>query len=752
MASSLDLGDSHVFLTGGTGFVGQAVLERLLSDHPGTRISLLVRTKTGQQSDDRLRTLMRKPVFNSWKDRIGADAAAEQVAARVTVVEGGLTSIPPLPSDIDVVIHSASTVSFDPPIHQAFDTNVGGALGVYEALLASGSDPHVVHISTCYVAGLRKGVLPEARLEHDVDWRAEYSAAKAARDQVEITSREPATLVRFMAEARAKHGKEGPQTVARATEAARIEWVTRQLVDAGRQRAQSLGWTDVYTLTKAFAERVAETLWAEDGHRLSIVRPSIIESSLQHPYPGWIDGFKVAEPLILAFGRGQLTDFPGVPDSILDVIPVDFVVNAALAVAANPPERSGTANYYQVASGATNPLPLHAMYENVRQYFTEHPMPSPGTDGPIPVPTWKFPGEGRLEKALSTAERRADLGDRVIDRLPSTARTRGWQVAISRHRGQLEVLRTLSDLYRAYVKTEVVFDDSKLRALDASLPADLRDDRGFDVTKIDWSDYFQKVHFPTVTKLTRAFTGRSGASGGATAREARALEPRTDVVAIFDLEGTVVDSNIVEQYLWVRSSGFGKAAWPAEVADLLTSLPRYLAAERRDRGEFIRAFLRRYAGMPAERLERIVQRGYKDTLLRHTSAAAIERIKEHRAAGHRTILVTGSIGTLVEPLASLFDEVVASEMHVRDGVLTGYLARPPLVDEARAAWLRQYAERNGIDLAASYGYGDSHSDLVWLGLLGNPSAVNPDAQLAREAQRKQWEINTWRGGGRTTLD
>jgi nucleoside-diphosphate-sugar epimerase len=47
-----------------------------------------------------------------------------------------------------VVIHGASTVSFDPPIDEAFDTNVGGAHGVYGALLASGSDPHVVHVST----------------------------------------------------------------------------------------------------------------------------------------------------------------------------------------------------------------------------------------------------------------------------------------------------------------------------------------------------------------------------------------------------------------------------------------------------------------------------------------------------------------------------------------------------------------------------------------------------------------------------
>jgi len=61
----------------------------------------------------------------------------------------------------------------------------------------------------------------------------------------------------------------------------------------------------------------------------------------------------------------------------------------------------------------------------------------------------------------------------------------------------------------------------------------------------------------------------------------------------------------------------------------------------------------------------------------------------------------------------------------------------------------QYAERNGFDLAASYGYGDSHADLGWLELLGHPHAVNPDTQLAREAGRRRWRIDSWKRGTRS---
>jgi phosphoserine phosphatase/nucleoside-diphosphate-sugar epimerase len=740
-AANVDLGKSHVFLTGGTGFLGQAVLERLLTDHPGTTITLLIRKKGSTPAVDRLRTLLKKPVFSVWRDKVGEAGVEAAIASRLRVLESGLGALPPLPRDLDLVIHSASTVSFDPPIDQAFDTNVGGAVGLYEALLASGGDPMVVHVSTAYVGGIRKGVAPEASLLHEVDWRAEYEAAKGARARVEMNSRQPHELRRFIEEARAVHGKEGPQAVSKAAEAARVEWVQSLLVDYGRTRAESLGWTDVYTLTKSFAERAAEEMWAQNGHRLSIVRPAIIESALRHPYPGWIDGFKVADPLIIAYGRGQLPEFFGLPDSVLDVIPVDFVVNVILAVAANP-SAVGHPEYFHVGSGASNPLPIHRVADNINKFFSAHPMPVPGESGHIIVPTWKFPGGRKVEKGLRRAQRRTERREKWLERFGSSARRRAKLQAVQQRKGDLEVLSNFTELYRAYVQTEVIFDDTNTKALHAALPAKRRDDIGFDVAAIDWEDYMQNVHLPAITAMTRVFAVRPAAK----AQAVKALPKRTDVVAIFDFEGTVVDVNLAEQYLWVRSAGLRKAAWPGEFLSLAANVPTYLRAERRDRGEFIRVFLRRYKGMPYARLEKVVTGGYSDTLLRHTLPAAVQRIQEHRDAGHRTILVTGSIGILTSPLAGLFDEVVASTMHQRDGILTGYLERPPLVDEARAAWLRQYAKTHGINLTQSYGYGDSHADLVWLELLGNPSAVNPDTNLSREAQRRRWRIYNWKRG------
>jgi len=153
--------------------------------------------------------------------------------------------------------------------------------------------------------------------------------------------------------------------------------------------------------------------------------------------------------------------------------------------------------------------------------------------------------------------------------------------------------------------------------------------------------------------------------------------------------------------------------------------------------------MRRYEGFKVNEIERLVRSGFGRALLRRALPDALRRVQEHRDAGHHTILVTGTIDLMVTPFAPFFDEVVAGRMQERGGVLTGYLADPPLVDEARAAWLRHYADRNGYDLANSYGYGDSHADLVWLQLLGNPSAVNPDLQLYRHAQEKRWNVLDW---------
>jgi fatty acyl-CoA reductase len=734
------LAGKRVFVTGVTGFLGQAVFERLLLDFPDTRIVLLVRPQLGSSGRQRVESMFGRPTFDVLRDREGNDGLVRLLDERVEVVDGDFSQArPELPSDLDVAIHCAAAVAFDPPIDEGFQTNLLGALQLYEGVLASGSRPHLLHVSTAYVAGVRKGVIPEATLDHRVDWRTEAELALQARADVEAASRKPELLDGFLSKARKEHGRAGPQSVADDAEDRRKSWVTKRLVQYGRARAQTLGWPDNYTFTKAMGERAVEELAAEHGVPLSIVRPSIIESSYEHPFPGWIEGFKMAEPIILAYGRGTIPEFPGIPEGIVDIIPADYVVNAMLAAAASPPEPA-TPAYYHVSSGSRNPLQYKGLYEYVREYYERDPLPQQGR-GSVRVPEWTFPGNLRVERLISTAERAVDLADKVVTHLPKSKKMRDLVARVDRDKGRVEFVRRYSDLYGAYTEAEVIYTDDRTLELFRSLSKADQKRFPFDSAAMDWRYYLQDVHCPAVTAGLRAL------SSARVKPQVRIREREQLVLALFDMEGTLLPSNVVESYVWSRMADLPWDQWPSELVSVFSRVPSYLMADRRDRGEFLRTFFRRYEGATIEGIERLVNEVVSEFMLQKVSAPAVRRIREHRAAGHRTVLITAAAEPFIQPIAPLFDIVIGAKLEVRDGVYTGYLAEPPLVGEARGAWVRRYGQLEGADLKQSYAYADSHSDLALLRSVGNPVAVSPDAALLRVAKRRRWPIEEWEMSG-----
>jgi fatty acyl-CoA reductase len=260
----------------------------------------------------------------------------------------------------------------------------------------------------------------------------------------------------------------------------------------------------------------------------------------------------------------------------------------------------------------------------------------------------------------------------------------------------------------------------------------------FDVATVDWKYYLQDVHSPAVTRSLRELSKRDRERPGVVIRE-RA----ESVLAVFDMEGTIITSNVVESYVWTRMADLEPEDWPGELVSVFGRVPGYLQTDRRDRGDFLRTFFRRYEGASVEGVQRMIDHHVAEFMLQKASAGALRRVREHRAAGHRTIMITAAAEIFVRPLSPLFDVVIGAELEHRDGRFTGFMSQPPLVGEARAAWLRRYALQEGVDLRHCYAYADSYSDLPLLRAVGTPVAVSPDSALYRHARRRRWPIEEW---------
>src|SRR5205823_7341016 len=186
-------------------------------------------------------------------------------------------------------------------------------------------------------------------------------------------------------------------------------------------------------------------------------------------------------------------------------------------------------------------------------------------------------------------------------------------------------------------------------------------------------------------------------------------------VAAFDLENTLIASNVVESYAWLATRRLPRGERARFTLRMLREAPGLLALDRRDRGDFLRHFYRRYEGADAARLRIDAWDLFSDLLLEKAFPAGIRRVREHRARGHRTVLITGALDFVIEPLRPLFDDIVCAELGVNDAVgrkgptYNGELRDVPPTGETRAQALMDFAAGNGLDLRESVAYADSTS-------------------------------------------
>ncbi|MFN2544666.1 MAG: HAD family hydrolase [Actinomycetota bacterium] len=150
-------------------------------------------------------------------------------------------------------------------------------------------------------------------------------------------------------------------------------------------------------------------------------------------------------------------------------------------------------------------------------------------------------------------------------------------------------------------------------------------------------------------------------------------------------------------------------------------------------------------GWEKTQVEELVREVLIDLIDPYVYQEALDLMALHRALGRRVFIVSSSPEEVVKPLAEHFGvtDVIATRAEVEEGRYTGSLERY-VYAEGKAEAILETARDRGIDLDASFAYSDSMTDLPMLEVVGNPVAVNPDRDLRREAEKRDWQIRQFR--------
>src|SRR5918911_276077 len=364
----------RIFLIGSTGFLGKVCLSMLLHRFPNIgRVYVTVRARSAAESETRFwEHVITAPPFDPLRERYGS-AFEGFVRDKVAVVGGDIgdkdlgytgEEAQRVADDIDVVLNSAGNVTFNPPLESALRTNVVGTQNVI-AFVKRMKRPALVHVSTCFVAGNRSGPVWESdpvlgyfpRRDElpDVEFDIEQEIKDCAKlaERVKDEARDALQAARFREAARKRLIEEGRDpddldAMGLAVARERKVWTRNRLTELCIERAEWWGWPNIYTYTKSLGEQLVAM---EEGIVRAIVRPSIVESAAQYPFPGWNEGFTTTAPLIFISLKGQ-TAIPVNEKLVLDITPVDQVAAVMLAVAAGGIFREPRLLYPGAAGGA----------------------------------------------------------------------------------------------------------------------------------------------------------------------------------------------------------------------------------------------------------------------------------------------------------------------------------------------------------------------------------------------------------------
>lgn len=236
--------------------------------------------------------------------------------------------------------------------------------------------------------------------------------------------------------------------------------------------------------------------------------------------------------------------------------------------------------------------------------------------------------------------------------------------------------------------------------------------------------------------------GRTHGRRRAAAATSGAKAPSRRAAAFYDVDGTLIDLNLLHSALFVFSNIGEWSGRIGYMASFAARLPALYLAERRDRYLLNVVLFETFKGVSRDRLFTLGEEYCDRVMMGHLYPRAAELIEANRATGIEPVLVTGSPDFIVAPFAQRLGvkDWVANRLVFSRGRATGRLHAPVMAGDAKAAWCAEYCARNEINLADCWGYADSHYDLPFLAVMGHPVAVNPTRRLAATAAARQWPL------------
>lgn len=329
----------NILITGATGFMGKVLLEKLLyTCHEVGTIYMLIRTKKGQQPEQRLDTIFDSPMFERLREErpkfrhhlhavsgdVGEPGLGLSAEDRVTLAD-----------KVNIVFHCAATVRFDEVLNVAVNINVRGTKCVVD-LCKEMKDLRVfMHVSTAY-ANCPKQHIGEEIYDMPLDCERVMRLSDATGGDPKL-----------------------------------IEALTPAMLG---------DWPNSYSFTKAVGESVIKM------HRgalpVGIFRPSIVVNSASEPLPGWIDNLYGPGGVVLASGGGLMRVLNVDGKKLADLVPVDMACNALLASAwetasLTPEERAAEVDgvpIYNYISSTDNPLTWDLFMQHTSYYGDRMPV------------------------------------------------------------------------------------------------------------------------------------------------------------------------------------------------------------------------------------------------------------------------------------------------------------------------------------------------------------------------------------------